>query len=72
MAACFGGGGAFGIGFDMGVARALTEAGIPVTSGPMLGTSAGAWTAAALAVGADLGDILAAWSECATGGQDHG
>ncbi len=45
----------------MGVARALTEAGIPVGSGPMLGTSAGAWTAAALAVGADLDDVLAAW-----------
>lgn len=51
MATCFGGGGAFGIGFDMGVARALTEAGIPIRSGPMLGTSAGSWTAAALAVG---------------------
>ena len=47
----------------MGVARALTDAGIPVTSGPMLGTSAGAWTAAALAVGADLDDILAAWRD---------
>lgn len=61
VATCFGGGGAFGIGFNMGVARALSDAGIPVSSGPTLGTSAGAWTAAALAVGADLADILAAW-----------
>lgn len=63
LATCFGGGGAFGIGFDMGVARALMESGIPLSSGPMLGTSAGAWTAGALAVGADLEDILAAWSK---------
>ena len=61
VAACFGGGGAFGLGFDMGVARALIEAGIPVGSGPMLGTSAGSWTAAALAVGMDLAEILASW-----------
>jgi predicted acylesterase/phospholipase RssA len=61
LATCFGGGGAFGIGFDMGVARALMESGIALSSGPMLGTSAGAWTAGALAVGADLQDILAAW-----------
>ena len=45
----------------MGVARALIEAGIPVSSGPMLGTSAGAWTAAALAVGIDFDEILASW-----------
>jgi NTE family protein len=63
VATCFGGGGAFGIGFDMGVARALTDEGIPLGSGPMLGTSAGSWTAAALAVGADLTDILASWTE---------
>jgi len=50
VATCFGSGGAFGIGFNMGVARALLDAGIPLTSVPMLGTSAGAWTAAALAV----------------------
>ena len=69
MAACFGGGGAFGLGFNMGVARALTEAGIPVSSGPMLGTSAGAWTAAGLAVGADLVDILTAWKSAPTEGK---
>ena len=61
VAACFGGGGAFGIGFNLGVARALMEAGIPITAGPMLGTSAGAWTAAALAVGVGLADIEATW-----------
>jgi NTE family protein len=61
VAACFGGGGAFGIGFNLGVARALMEAEIPITAGPMLGTSAGAWTAASLAVGVGLADIEATW-----------
>jgi predicted acylesterase/phospholipase RssA len=48
---CFGGGGAFGIGFEMGVVSGLLDGGIPVDKGPMLGTSAGAWTAASVAVG---------------------
>jgi hypothetical protein len=69
IAACLGGGGAFGIGFNMGVTRALRAAGIPVSSGPMLGTSAGAWTAAALAVDADLADILRSWSHAPTEGK---
>jgi predicted acylesterase/phospholipase RssA len=51
IASCLGAGGAFGIGFEMGVVAALLESGIPVDRGPMLGTSAGAWTAAAVAVG---------------------
>jgi NTE family protein len=62
LAACFGGGGAFGIGFDMGVAQALIDSGIPVDEGPMLGTSAGAWTAAALAKGVDIEQIWDSWS----------
>ncbi len=51
IASCFGGGGAFGIGFGMGVVAGLFDGGIPVGNGPMLGTSAGAWTAASVAVG---------------------
>jgi predicted acylesterase/phospholipase RssA len=51
IAACFGGGGAFGIAFDMGVVAGLLDGRIPVDRGPMLGTSAGAWTAASLAAG---------------------
>ena len=51
ITACFGGGGSFGMGFEMGVVTALVERGIPVDKGPMLGTSAGAWTAASLATG---------------------
>lgn len=62
LASCFGGGGAFGVAFDMGVARALQESGIHVDDGPMLGTSAGAWTAAALATGITFEQIMDAWA----------
>lgn len=61
-AACFGGGGAFGIAFNLGVARALQDHGIPVEQGPMIGTSAGSWTAAALATGLTLEDLTPTWS----------
>src|SRR4051794_6971262 len=67
LTTCFGGGGAFGIGFNLGVARALHAGGIPLTAHPMLGSSAGAWTAAALVVGADLEDIQASWSRRSPG-----
>jgi predicted acylesterase/phospholipase RssA len=71
VAACFGGGGAFGLGFNMGVARALIEAGIPVSSGPMLGTSAGAWTSAALVAGIDFDEIMAAWERAPREGKSR-
>jgi len=58
IASCFGGGGSFGIGFGMGVVAGLRDAGIPVDHGPMLGTSAGSWTAAAVAAGATHDDFL--------------
>lgn len=69
LTTCLGGGGAFGIGFNMGVTHALRVAGVPVSSCPMLGTSAGAWTAAALAVDADLADILHSWSHAPSEGK---
>ena len=58
IASCFGGGGSFGIGFGMGVVAGLRDAGIPVDQGPMLGTSAGSWTAAAVAAGVTHDDLL--------------
>jgi predicted acylesterase/phospholipase RssA len=57
-ASCFGGGGSFGIGFGLGVVTGLRDAGVPVDQGPMLGTSAGAWTAAAVAAGVTHDDLL--------------
>jgi predicted acylesterase/phospholipase RssA len=61
VASCFGGGGAFGVAFDMGVASALRECDIRVENGPMLGTSAGAWTAAALATGIGFEEVMDCW-----------
>src|SRR5256885_10779685 len=58
ISSCFGSGGAFGIGFDMGVVTALIDSGIPVDKGPMLGTSAGAWTAASVAAGLTWDQLL--------------
>ena len=59
ISSCFGGGGSFGIGFCMGVVAGLRDAGIPVERGPMLGTSAGSWTAAAVAAGVTHDEFLA-------------
>src|SRR5262245_31253686 len=58
ISSCFGGGGSFGIGFGMGVVAGLRDAGIPVDRGPMLGTSAGSWTAAAVAAEVTHDDLL--------------
>src|SRR5262245_33157409 len=58
IASCFGGGGSFGIGFGMGVVSGLRDSGIPVDRGPMLGTSAGSWTAASVAAGVTHDDLL--------------
>lgn len=51
LAMVYGGGGVFGIAYTAGVATGLMEAGIPVATAPSLGTSAGSWTASALALG---------------------
>ncbi len=57
LAMVYGGGGVFGIAYTAGVAEGLADTGIPVTSAPSLGTSAGAWTAAALALGLTYDDF---------------
>lgn len=51
LALVYGGGGAFGIAYNLGVADGLAAAGIPVASAPSLGTSAGSWAATAVAFG---------------------
>lgn len=53
----YGGGGVFGIGYTAGVAAGLAAAGVPVASAPALGTSAGSWTAAAVALGLSYDDL---------------
>ncbi len=49
-AAVYGGGGLFGIGYTLGVAEAFSDSGVDLSSTPALGTSAGSWAAAALAL----------------------
>lgn len=50
VAAVYGGGGVFGIGYTLGIAEAFVDAGVPLGRYPALGTSAGAWAAAGLAL----------------------
>jgi predicted acylesterase/phospholipase RssA len=60
LAVVLGGGGVWGIAFNMGVAEGLIAAGVPVDRAPSLGTSAGSWAASALAFGlrySDLADL---------------
>ena len=54
----YGGGGVFGIAYTAGVAAGLAETGIPVATSPSLGTSAGSWTASAMALGLSYDDFL--------------
>jgi NTE family protein len=57
LAMVYGGGGVFGIAYTAGVATGLAEAGVPVATAPALGTSAGSWTASALALGVTYDDF---------------
>lgn len=61
VASCLGAGGAYGIAFVLGVVDGLAEAGLDVRNGPMVGTSAGGYAAAALAGGVNFDDVLQAW-----------
>lgn len=58
LAMVYGGGGVFGIAYTFGVAVGLAETGIDVAAAPSLGTSAGSWTASALALGMEYEDFL--------------
>lgn len=57
LAMVYGGGGVVGIAYTAGVAAGLVTAGIPVQEAPALGTSAGAWTASAMALGLSYDDL---------------
>lgn len=57
LAMVYGGGGVFGIAYNSGIAAGLADTGIEVASAPSLGTSAGSWTASALALGMDYDDF---------------
>ncbi len=59
LALVYGGGGVVGIAYTAGVAAGLASAGIHVTRAPALGTSAGSWTASAMALGVPYDDLAA-------------
>jgi NTE family protein len=59
LATVFGGGGVFGIAYNLGVGEAFVDAGIDLGSAAALGTSAGAWAAAHLALGLRFQDSYA-------------
>ncbi len=58
LAVCFGGGGLFGIAYLLGVAEALIDGGVGMSTAPSLGTSAGAWAAAAVGLGIRFDDAM--------------
>lgn len=57
LAMVYGGGGVFGIAYTAGVATGLAAGGVPVATAPSLGTSAGSWTASAVALGLSYDDF---------------
>lgn len=61
MATCFGGGGAFGYGFDMGIADGMRDGGVDVGRFPMIGTSAGSHTAATIDTGLGFEHVADLW-----------
>jgi len=67
IAVCFGGGGAFGLGYNMGVAAGLSERGFDLRRMPLLGTSAGAHTAAAIDNGLAFEHVAGLWEQAVSG-----
>lgn len=61
LVTCFGGGGGFGLGFNLGVAEGMRQAGVDVRAWPMIGTSAGAHAAAALGSGLTFEQVAPLW-----------
>lgn len=56
-----GGGGAYALGFHLGVAGGLAEEGIDISRSPLMGTSGGSHAAAALATGMSFDEVSAIW-----------
>lgn len=60
---CFGGGGAYAYGFNMGVFDGLRDEGIDVSRSPMIGTSAGSHAAASIANDHSFAELAPVWVE---------
>lgn len=62
IAVCFGGGGGYAYGFNMGIAEGLLDGGIDISAWPMIGTSAGAHAVASISGGHRFADLAPQWS----------
>jgi hypothetical protein len=60
LAAVYGGGGLFGIGYGLGIASTLIDEGVDLASASALGTSAGSWVAAGVVLGISFSDAIGA------------
>lgn len=62
MVVCFGGGGAYAMGFGIGVADGLRQGGIDIATATTIGTSGGSWAAAAVTAGLSFAEVADGWA----------
>jgi predicted acylesterase/phospholipase RssA len=62
LAVTMGGGGAFALGFHLGLAHGMRDGGVDIATSPLMGTSGGAYAAAALATGMTFDDVAPIWA----------
>jgi predicted acylesterase/phospholipase RssA len=58
-----GGGGAFALGYHLGLAVGLRDGGVDISTSPLMGTSGGSHAAAAIATGMTIDEISPIWKE---------
>lgn len=56
-----GGGGAYALGFNLGIAEGLRRSGIDISTAPLMGTSGGSHSAVAIATGMAYDEVAAIW-----------
>jgi predicted acylesterase/phospholipase RssA len=61
MTVTLGGGGAFALGFHLGLADGMRDAGVDLATAPLMGTSGGSYAAAAIATGVTFEEIAPVW-----------
>jgi predicted acylesterase/phospholipase RssA len=61
MTVTLGGGGAYALGFNLGIARGLQMSGIDISKVPLMGTSGGAHSAVAIATGMTFDEVAEIW-----------
>jgi predicted acylesterase/phospholipase RssA len=61
LVATLGGGGAYALGFHLGIAQGMREEGIDLATVPLMGTSGGSHAAVAIASGMTFDEVVAIW-----------